>query len=194
MADRYLLESGAPDGYQLEDGSGVLLLEPSTVIMEADGSSAGVGASVIAGVALWLVLSTAAGVGAAPGVGVALVVGGGASVGVAVDTVVGASIARTNGASTGEATVSADGEDAGGSTASAGGLATCAAVASSCATADADSAAMGTVEGIGVTVAQTTGSVSTAALCNGEVGMIISAEGYSAVGGEGGATPQIIND
>lgn len=27
MADRYLLESGAPDGYQLEDGSGVLLLE-----------------------------------------------------------------------------------------------------------------------------------------------------------------------
>ena len=33
MADRYLLESGAPDGYLLEDGSGVLLLEgdaPST--------------------------------------------------------------------------------------------------------------------------------------------------------------------
>lgn len=27
MADRYLLESGAPDGYQLEDGSGVYLLE-----------------------------------------------------------------------------------------------------------------------------------------------------------------------
>lgn len=27
MADRYLLESGAPDGYLLEDGSGVLLLE-----------------------------------------------------------------------------------------------------------------------------------------------------------------------
>src|SRR5262245_54449086 len=27
MADRYLLESGAPDGYQLEDGTGVLLLE-----------------------------------------------------------------------------------------------------------------------------------------------------------------------
>ena len=27
MADRYLLESGAPDGYQLEDGLGVLLLE-----------------------------------------------------------------------------------------------------------------------------------------------------------------------
>lgn len=27
MADRYLLESGAPDGYQIEDGSGVLLLE-----------------------------------------------------------------------------------------------------------------------------------------------------------------------
>lgn len=29
MADRYLLESGAPDGYLLEDGSGVLLLEQS---------------------------------------------------------------------------------------------------------------------------------------------------------------------
>lgn len=28
MADRYLLESGAPDGYLLEDGSGVLLLDP----------------------------------------------------------------------------------------------------------------------------------------------------------------------
>lgn len=27
MADRYLLESGAPDGYLLEDGSGVLLLD-----------------------------------------------------------------------------------------------------------------------------------------------------------------------
>jgi hypothetical protein len=27
MADRYLLESGSPDGYQLEDGSGVLILE-----------------------------------------------------------------------------------------------------------------------------------------------------------------------
>lgn len=27
MADRYLLESGAPDGYLLEDGSGVLILE-----------------------------------------------------------------------------------------------------------------------------------------------------------------------
>lgn len=25
--DRYLLESGSPDGYQLEDASGVLLLE-----------------------------------------------------------------------------------------------------------------------------------------------------------------------
>lgn len=27
MADRYLLEQGAPDGFLLEDGSGVLLLE-----------------------------------------------------------------------------------------------------------------------------------------------------------------------
>jgi len=27
MADRYLLETSAVDGYQLEDGSGVLILE-----------------------------------------------------------------------------------------------------------------------------------------------------------------------
>jgi hypothetical protein len=31
MADRYLLESGTPDGYALEDGSGVLVLEDSVV-------------------------------------------------------------------------------------------------------------------------------------------------------------------
>jgi hypothetical protein len=30
MADRYLLESGAPDGYLLEDGTGVLILEVHT--------------------------------------------------------------------------------------------------------------------------------------------------------------------
>jgi hypothetical protein len=29
MADRYLIETSATDGYQLEDGSGVLLLEVS---------------------------------------------------------------------------------------------------------------------------------------------------------------------
>lgn len=28
MADRYLIETSAVDGYQLEDGSGVWLLEP----------------------------------------------------------------------------------------------------------------------------------------------------------------------
>lgn len=35
MADRYLLESGAPDGYLLEDGSGVLLLDavvPASIV------------------------------------------------------------------------------------------------------------------------------------------------------------------
>lgn len=32
MADRYLLESGAPDGYLLEDGTGVLLLEDATAL------------------------------------------------------------------------------------------------------------------------------------------------------------------
>jgi len=31
MADRYLLESGSPDGFLLEDGSGVLLLEEGGV-------------------------------------------------------------------------------------------------------------------------------------------------------------------
>lgn len=39
MADRYLLESGAPDGYLLEDGTGVLLLDPDCFSTEvlADG-------------------------------------------------------------------------------------------------------------------------------------------------------------
>lgn len=40
MADRYLLESGAPDGYLLEDGSGVLLLEATTVGLDG-GDDAG---------------------------------------------------------------------------------------------------------------------------------------------------------
>lgn len=38
MADRYLLESGAPDGFTLEDGSGVLILEndpPATDVPNA---------------------------------------------------------------------------------------------------------------------------------------------------------------
>lgn len=35
MADRYLLESGAPDGYLLEDGSGVLLLEVPLPFVQA---------------------------------------------------------------------------------------------------------------------------------------------------------------
>jgi len=46
MADRYLLESGAPDGYQLEDGSGVLLLEPPVVAFDAVSSGNGTGATV----------------------------------------------------------------------------------------------------------------------------------------------------
>lgn len=38
MADRYLLESGAPDGYLLEDGTGVLLLEvPATPVDDGEG-------------------------------------------------------------------------------------------------------------------------------------------------------------
>jgi hypothetical protein len=32
VADRYLLESGAPDGYLLEDGTGVLLIEHDTIL------------------------------------------------------------------------------------------------------------------------------------------------------------------
>lgn len=45
MADRYLLESGAPDGYSLEDGSGVLILEGSSDIA----ASLDAGAITIAG-------------------------------------------------------------------------------------------------------------------------------------------------
>lgn len=32
MADRYLIETSATDGYQLEDGSGVVLLEQPTMM------------------------------------------------------------------------------------------------------------------------------------------------------------------
>lgn len=39
MADRYLLESGAPDGFTLEDGSGVLLLEEGTAAVADDSDS-----------------------------------------------------------------------------------------------------------------------------------------------------------
>ena len=41
MADRYLLESGAPDGYLLEDGSGVLLLEQTADTALANPESGG---------------------------------------------------------------------------------------------------------------------------------------------------------
>jgi len=36
MADRYLLESGSPDGYLLEDASGVVLLEAGGVVHQAE--------------------------------------------------------------------------------------------------------------------------------------------------------------
>ena len=39
MADRYLLESGSPDGYLLEDGSGVLLLETTGFTVSLDAGS-----------------------------------------------------------------------------------------------------------------------------------------------------------
>lgn len=39
MADRYLLESGAPDGFAIEDGSGVLLLEEGTAAVADDSDS-----------------------------------------------------------------------------------------------------------------------------------------------------------
>jgi hypothetical protein len=35
--DRYLLESGAPDGYQLEDASGVILMESGAAAEEQTG-------------------------------------------------------------------------------------------------------------------------------------------------------------
>lgn len=41
MADRYLLESGAPDGYQLEDGSGVLLADFFALSNTAEGQADG---------------------------------------------------------------------------------------------------------------------------------------------------------
>lgn len=53
MADRYLLESGAPDGYLLEDGSGVLLLEQQAggdvFILGLDRVESGVVAQTAAG-------------------------------------------------------------------------------------------------------------------------------------------------
>lgn len=39
MADRYLLESGAPDGYTLEDGTGVLILEAAGATIVGAGLS-----------------------------------------------------------------------------------------------------------------------------------------------------------
>ena len=39
MSDRYLLESGAPDGYLLEDGSGVLLDETQATAAAAEVAS-----------------------------------------------------------------------------------------------------------------------------------------------------------
>lgn len=41
MADRYLLESGSPDGYLLEDGSGVLLIDAPTIAAYKDSLSGG---------------------------------------------------------------------------------------------------------------------------------------------------------
>jgi len=52
MADRYLLESGSPDGYLLEDGSGVLILEaagPDTFIEGLHRISTGIKAQTAAG-------------------------------------------------------------------------------------------------------------------------------------------------
>lgn len=55
MADRYLLESGAPDGYQLEDGSGVLLLEQQH---EEGGGDGGVGWADVALIAAAIALAS----------------------------------------------------------------------------------------------------------------------------------------
>lgn len=48
MASRYLLESGAPDGYQLEDGSGVLILESEAAVTPSLLASLGVGCWIAA--------------------------------------------------------------------------------------------------------------------------------------------------
>lgn len=39
MADRYLIETSATDGYQLEDGTGVLLLDVAAATTEESSSS-----------------------------------------------------------------------------------------------------------------------------------------------------------
>jgi hypothetical protein len=49
MADRYLLESGAPDGYQLEDGSGVLLLDNFSIVNNVGTSVTFLGGDLFAG-------------------------------------------------------------------------------------------------------------------------------------------------
>ena len=63
MADRYLLESGAPDGYLLEDGTGVLLLEPFTPATDTDdwwsGSALNFAAIAVVGAATLLSSNTA---------------------------------------------------------------------------------------------------------------------------------------
>jgi hypothetical protein len=56
MADRYLLESGAPDGYLMEDGGGVLLLESGSADTFIDG---------LHRIHLGIVAITAAGMGGA---------------------------------------------------------------------------------------------------------------------------------
>lgn len=63
MADRYLLESGAPDGYLLEDGSGVLSLESTVTIHQGAVSFVGAGtfaaAPALQAAAAWSVTGAA---------------------------------------------------------------------------------------------------------------------------------------
>lgn len=87
MADRYLLESGAPDGYLLEDSSGVLLLEgglieiASGLATETDAAigiahlkirAAGISAETDAGLALVRTKLKATGISTETDAGVAL--------------------------------------------------------------------------------------------------------------------------
>lgn len=49
MASRYLLESGAPDGYLLEDGSGVLLLEQQPLVTLTGTVTTALNANIVSG-------------------------------------------------------------------------------------------------------------------------------------------------
>src|SRR3990172_7211621 len=87
MADRYLLESGSPDGYLLEDASGVVLLEAGGVVHQAEAA-----VSLALTNAAAVVVTLAGGRGVAAGLDLILGVGGAAEVAVTVAGLAGLSV------------------------------------------------------------------------------------------------------